>query len=321
MIRSKPIEDSVIDATTATGADTVTVCVCSYRRPALLERLLVALVNQKTNGNLSFSCVVVDNDPMESARSVVERMGGGHSIPIQYSVEVERNLASVRNHALRLVDSQFIAFIDDDEVPGENWLLQLWRTLNEYDADAVFGPVRPYFEGQPPKWIVRSKICERPEFPTGTALHWRQTRTGNVLLRSSIVSADRIQFDPAFPTGGEDVDFFRRAALAGKSFVWCGEAPAFELVPQPRLSRRYYLKRALLQGRISAKYAMEHPSVPGKIRVAAKAFAGTVVYTCSLPILFLVGHHVGMKYLIKDCHHVARLLAILGVSVAESREF
>jgi len=45
------------------------------------------------------------------------------------------------------------------------------------------------------------------------------------------------------------------------------------------------------------------------------------VYTLALPFLFLLGDHVGMKYLVKDCHHIGRLLAVLGVQHSCSRDF
>jgi glycosyltransferase involved in cell wall biosynthesis len=298
----------------------ITVCVCSYRRPELLERLLGALAVQQTDGFFRFCCAVVDNDASGSARNVVERLVATFPVPIRYAVEPVRNFALVRNRALTLASGKFLAFIDDDEFPGKDWLLQLWRTLHRYHADAVLGPVRPYFENQPPTWIVRSRVCERPSHSTGTKLHWGQTRTGNVLLRTSIVE-DGVRFDPAYATGGEDVDFFRRAARAGKTFVWCEEAPAYELVPEVRLRRSYYLKRALLQGRISSKYSSERSSAFGTFCVGAKTFGAMVVYSFALPFLFLLGDHIGMKYLIKDCHHVSRLLAILGVLHSTNRDF
>ena len=313
--------ESGIDADVTIEPDEITICICTYRRPELLERLFAVLAVQRTDGLFSFSCAVVDNDASASARTVVERVEPRFPVRIQYAVEPARNFALARNRALSLAYGKFLAFIDDDEVPREDWLLQLWRTLHEYQADAVLGPVRPYFESQPPSWIMRSRICERPSHATGSTLHWRQTRTGNVLLRKAIVVEDGLRFDPAYATGGEDVDFFRRAARAGKTFVWCEEAPAYELVPETRLHRRYYLKRAFLQGRVSLNYATDQPSVLGKIRVAAKAFVAAVVYTCALPFLFLLGEHVGMKYLVKDCHHIARLLAILGVAHSGSRDF
>jgi succinoglycan biosynthesis protein ExoM len=308
-------EPSVIET------DQITVCICSYRRPELLERLLNKLAIQQTNGLFTFHCVVVDNDGSATASPVVERLQPAFAPPIGYSVEPQRNFALVRNRALGLVRGNLIAFIDDDEFPCDDWLLQLWRTLHHYRADAVLGPVRPYFEGQPPSWLVRSRICERPSYPTGSRLHWRQTRTGNVLFRTNIVTEDGVQFDPAYAIGGEDIDFFRRAAGVGKTFVWCEQAPVYELVPQARLRRRYYLNRAFLQGRVSSKYAIERPSALGTLRVAAKAFGAMFIYTSGLPFFFLLGDHIWMKYLVKDCHHVGRLLAILGVSHSTNRDF
>jgi glycosyltransferase involved in cell wall biosynthesis len=305
----------------AVQVDEITVCVCSYRRPQLLERLLAALSVQRTDGLFTFSCAVVDNDALASARTVVERLQPTFPVPIRYAVEPERSFAHARNRALSLVSGKLLAFIDDDEVPREDWLLQLRRVLHEHDADAVLGPVRPYFESRPPSWLVRSRICERPSYATGSRLQWAHTRTGNVLLRTTIVTEDAVRFDPAYATGGEDIDFFRRAARAGRTFVWCEEAPVYELVPEVRLRRGYYLKRALLQGRVSWKYAMEQPSGIETAQVATKAFGAMLAYTCALPFLFLLGDHVGMKYLIKDCHHIARLLAILGVPNSEKRDF
>lgn len=303
------------------GEEKITVCICTYRRQELLERLLAAVAAQRSEGLFTISCAVVDNDASASARPVIERLQTKFAVPIKYAVEPERNFAKVRNRALSLVSGNLFAFIDDDEIPCDDWMLQLYRALDRYRADAVLGPVRPYFLTEPPIWVVRSRICERPSYQTGTPLHWKQTRTGNVLMRAAIVNGDGIRFDPAYASGGEDVDFFRRAASVGKTFVWCEEAPAYELVPEPRLRRSYYLKRALLQGRISLKYATDRPSVFGTLRLATKSLAAALIYTTALPVLFLFGEHLGMKYLIKDCHHIARLLAILGFPQSASRGF
>jgi succinoglycan biosynthesis protein ExoM len=152
-------------------------------------------------------------------------------------------------------------------------------------------------------------------------LHWKQTRTGNVLLRATVIRNHGLRFDPSYGSGGEDVDFFRKAAQAGNTFVWCEEAPVYELVPEPRLRRSYHLKRALLQGRVSLRYSTERPSVNERLGVAAKALTAAVLYTTALPFLFLAGEHLGMKYLIKDCHHISRLGAMLGIGNSAKRNF
>jgi succinoglycan biosynthesis protein ExoM len=292
----------------------ITVCVCTYKREALLLRLLQALDRQSSDGSFALSrIVVIDNDPEQSASNGILQYNRERTLPVQYDVEPMRNIAQVRNRALGNVTSDYVAFIDDDEVPCHDWLLHLFKAMKTFQADAVFGPVVPDYDGDPPAWIVRSRICERPSYVTGTTLSWQQTRTGNVLFRSAIFYKSHIQFDPEYACGGEDVDFFRRVYLAGKKLVWCNEAPVYELVTKPRMRRTYHLKRALLQGAISRKYASANNSFAGTMKVAAKALAAIAAYTFALPFLFLLGEHIGMKYLIKDCHHAARLLAIIGV--------
>jgi succinoglycan biosynthesis protein ExoM len=301
--------------------DNITVCICTYQRPILLDRLLRALAVQQTNGTFSYSCVVVDNDALESARKVVERWRPNFPVTIQYEVEPARNIAVARNRALQSARGNLIAFIDDDEVPQKDWLCRLRNTLAEYDADVVLGPVRPYFDEAPPQWLLKSGLCRRESLSTGSKVHWRRTRTGNLLMRAQIVNRAGILFDPAYGTGGEDVDFFRRAAGKGKVFVWCEEAPVYELVSGNRLQRRYYIERALLQGRISLRYAMNDESISGLVVVGVKALAAILIYTCALPFLFIAARHLGIKYLIKDCHHISRLLAIFGVGDVSRRDF
>jgi glycosyltransferase involved in cell wall biosynthesis len=298
----------------------ITVCICTFKRPVLLRRLLEALAPQQTGDKFTFSCVVVDNDSCGSARIVVDEFRPKGIVSV-FDIEPERNFANVRNRAIRQAKGEYVAFIDDDEVPVEDWLLELHGAMERFKADGVLGPVRPYFDSTPPAWITKSRLCERPAHPTGLELHWRQTRTGNALLKRSVFESDGIWFDPAFRTGGEDVDFFKRAMKAGKRFVWCEEAAAYELVSPERCRKSYFLKRALLQGRISLKYATEQPTLAARLRVGAKSLVAIVCYTLALPLLCLFGVEVAMKYLIKDCHHFGRLLALLGLPVLEERNF
>lgn len=312
---------TLVDFDSPAGKDHISVCICTYQRPELLGQLLSALAVQRTDGFFRFTCAVVDNDPSASALAVVEHAQTRFADPIRFVVETARNLAIVRNRALKLASGNLYAFIDDDELPCTDWLLQLWRVLHEYQADAVLGPVRPRFERKPPSWLLRSGVCERPSYETGSRVNWRLTRTGNVLLRSELVIKSGIWFDSAYATGGEDVDFFRRAALCGKIYVWCELAPVYEIVPESRMNRRYHLKRALLQGSVSKKYSANRPFDLETLRTLATTILAIAAYTLALPFLFLFGEHHGMKYLIKDCHHVARLLAMLGVPISVRRDF
>ena len=303
------------------GVPHITICICTLCRLELLRRLLEGILKLKADGAFTFSCVVVDNDVNGSARPVVDTFMAKANFPIVYGIEPQRNFALVRNHTLRLATGDFIVFIDDDEVPVPEWLFNLLATQKANNSDGVLGPVRPYFDNPPPKWIIRGKLCDRPAHPTGMLLDWSQCRTGNVLLNRAIFTERGIMFDQAFATGGEDVDFFKRASKAGCRFHWCEEAPAYELVPPERCRKSYFLKRALLQGRISLKYAVNKLTLGARVRIGLHSLMALILYTLAMPFLLLGGFHLVMKYLIKSSHHLGRFCALFGVELIRHRNF
>src|SRR5687768_10946656 len=106
-----------------TPVDHITVCICTYRRPRMLMHLLGRLQNQDTDGQFTYSLVVVDNDAAESARPAVEACMQQSAVPMRYLCEPERNISSARNRAVTSAAGAFVALIDDDEFPEESWLL------------------------------------------------------------------------------------------------------------------------------------------------------------------------------------------------------
>jgi len=279
----------------------ICVCICTYKRPELLRRLLSAVGAQDTTGLFTCSVVVCDNDQLESAREVVSEVSAAAPMPVYYCVEPQRNIALARNTAVEHSTGDFVAFIDDDEAPPRDWLVRLITALRAYQADGVLGPVVPRFHALPPDWIQRGKLFERPSPPTGTWLRWKQTRTGNALLDRRIFDDPANRFRSEYGGGGEDVDFFRRMTAKGMRFVWCAEAGVDEFVPSERCSRTYPLKRALLRGR-----APHHRGWPTVVSLVAAP-----AYAVALPVLLVFGQHVFMRYLIKECDHLGRLLALV----------
>lgn len=292
----------------------VTVCICTFRRPALLKRLLEKLREQRTNDLFTFSIVVCDNDVEQSAASGVSAARKDAGIDIIYCCEPRKNIALARNKALEHVRSNFVAFIDDDEFPAADWLQKLMAACDEYRADGVLGPVRPHFESPPPSWIIRGRFCERPEHKTGRVLKWDQCRTGNLLFRRQVLDGIAQPFKGEFGTGGEDMDFFSRMTEHGRVFVWCNEAIAYETVPPSRWRRSYMLKRALLRGKNILKHSSEG------WRSISISVAAVPLYLLFLPITIVLGHHWFMKYSIKLCDHGGKLLAIFGLNPITERD-
>src|SRR5437588_1469690 len=283
------------------------VCICTYKRPQFLNRLLEELSCQITSELFTYSLVIVDNDSLRSAEAVVSEFTAVSALAMKYCVESRQNIALARNKAIENAHGDFIAFIDDDEFPTKCWLLSLFKALNEHKADGVLGPVKPYFEVQPPAWVVKGKFYERPTYPTGFVINWKKGRTGNVRLKRSVLTGHAQLFRPEFRTG-EDQDFFRRLIQKGHTFIWCNEAEAYEVVPPARWNRTFILRRALLGGTVSRL----HPTF-GALDVAKSALA-VPAYVTVLPIALVLGPSRLMLCLMKLFNHLGRLLAIVGIN-------
>src|SRR4029077_10309893 len=285
----------------------ICVCICTYKRPQLLRRLLGELADQETNGLFGYSIVVADNDHLGSAEAVVKDFAAmATDIPVKYCMQPEQNISLTRNNAIANATGDFIAFIDDDEFPAERWLLTLFEACGKYGADGVLGPVKCHFDENPPRWVIKGKFYERPTYPTGFVIDWTKGRTGNVLLRRQIFDDEEAAFSPEFHRAG-DQDFFRRMIAMGRVFIWCDEAVAYEVVPPVRWTRTFMFKRALLRGTIG----MQHPTT--RWRRIAKAVIAVPVYTIALPFSLVLGQHRFMYLLIRLCDHLASLLTFVGI--------
>jgi succinoglycan biosynthesis protein ExoM len=292
----------------------ISVCICTFKRAELLKGLLGRLDHQRTDGLFTYSVVVADNDSLRSAQQVVSEFSVTSQMSVAYCFEPEQNIALARNMALQHTEGDFIAFIDDDEFPADDWLCNLFKACMTFGVDGILGPVNPHFETEPPGWLKKGKFFERPTYSSGYELTWSQSRSGNVLFRKEILSSVTTPFRSQFDTAGEDIDFFRRMMEKGHKFVWCNEAAVYEVVPSSRCTRRYLLRRALLRGSNFPK----HPT--DQLTNAVKSLVAVPCYTLALPIVALFGQHVLLKYLIKLFDHTSRLLAYLGLSLVTHRQ-
>lgn len=244
----------------------VAVCIGTFRRRELLRNLLAGLACLTFRGVSppEIEIIVIDNDPSASAKEICESVTLPHSI--RYVVEPRRGIAYVRNRALaEAKGANFIAFIDDDEVPSEGWLDELLVASEIFAADIVSGPVLPRYAPGVAEWVKRGGFFDRPNFDTGTFLEC--CSTNNVLLRSEVLNVVP-RFDDRFQlTGGEDTQFFSRVHRAGGKIVWCREAIAHETVPKERATLEWILRRGYQSGN---SWVLSEMSVNKGLRVQMK---------------------------------------------------
>jgi succinoglycan biosynthesis protein ExoM len=225
----------------------VSICVATYQRPEGLKRLMAGLDRLVfTNREVpSIEVIVVDNDPTCSARDFCQQLQASFKWSLKYFSEPQRGVSHVRNRAVAEADpnTDFISFIDDDQVPELNWMEELLTVQQQYDADVVAGPYLAYYPAtKVPKWVIQGKFFDSPRYPTGHLINL--TGTGNVLIRSQVLKAMDKIFDERFAlTGGEDTHLFMRIYRAGYKMVWADAAMVSEWVPESRTNIKWILRR------------------------------------------------------------------------------
>jgi predicted glycoside hydrolase/deacetylase ChbG (UPF0249 family)/glycosyltransferase involved in cell wall biosynthesis len=284
----------------------IAVCICTYKRPTELKRLLHDLDRQKTGGLFTYSVVVADNDAARSGECAVEEARRTLHIPVKYCTEPQKGIARARNRVISNADGDYFALIDDDEFPEPDWLLNLIETCTEYGVDGVLGPVKRYLDESAPQWLKRSPLYDRAVQPTGKEVEWRGARTGNALLKRAMFAGDNAPFNVQF-AAGEDQDFFHRKIGEGRRFVWSSDAVVWEELPPPRWKRSYFLRKAFLYGAHTARQPDCGP------KSVIKSLVAVPVYALALPFMLLAGQHRFMTLLVKLCDHLGKLLSLVGV--------
>ena len=266
--------------------DLISICVCTFKRPAMLERLLDGLLRQSTNSAFTYEIVIVDNDKLRSAAEIVRKyQGGQRQLKINYDCEPEQSISLARNRTIRNAAGNFIAIIDDDEFPAQDWLYKTYQCIKDNNADGVLGPVLPHFPDGAPVWLQKSGLCDRPRNLTGAPVT-QGLRTGNVLFRRFVFEKDDKWFDPARGlTGGSDGEFLSRQIKRGRKFVWCDDAIVFETVPNERWPASFYLKRQFRIGTIAGKTIRQSL----RIGTLSKNFVLLLGYAALLPFSMLGG--------------------------------
>ena len=302
--------------TTDIKPDHISVCICTFKRPEMLTHTLEGVIYQITDSAFTFEIVIVDNDKMRSAEELVHKYQKRGQCKIIYDCEPEQGIPLARNRTIRNASGDFIATIDDDEFPAENWLHKMYLCLKEFNADGVLGPVLPHFPAGAPEWLKKSGLCDRPRNITGSPIKYKDSRTGNVLFQRYVFEKDDKWFDPAMRlTGGSDGEFLSRQINKGRKFVWCDEAIVFETVSEERCSASFYLKRQFRIGTIAGDRLRSTQSKNAIIK------AGTLflVYSALFPFSLFARKQTWIKVLIKLLYNAGCLLSYFSFSDIKHR--
>jgi GT2 family glycosyltransferase len=115
------------------------VILCTVGREAELARCLESLTRLRGD---SFEVIVVDNRPAVSVtKALAERYAS--KLNLRYVAEPRMGISKARNAGIRASGATYLAFVDDDVVVDEDWLLRMLAPFRDESVHAVTGLVVP----------------------------------------------------------------------------------------------------------------------------------------------------------------------------------
>ncbi|WP_306536996.1 glycosyltransferase family 2 protein [Geobacter sp.] len=231
---------------------TVTFAVCTYNRKQRLLPLIEALKNLQSP--IHFEILFVDNNSNDGTAEVLSEHSGG-SPSLRFVTERTPGIVPARNRAIEETlkrGSDYLVFIDDDEIPFPGMLSAAVHALVEEKAEAVGGRVKVRFPIERPKWLEDNLLGFLSEVNYGEEPFWitngsTPVWTSNIAYRMDLF-ADGLRFDSRYNRqgyavgGGEDVMMFEELLKRGIKMRYRPDMAVHHDVEEWRISRRYFIK-------------------------------------------------------------------------------
>ena len=186
---------------------TITVCICTRNRPEELSSALESLCN----GSIRATRVLVSDDSDENTQSATREVARTYGA--DYQVGPRNGLGANRNACVEVVETDLVAFIDDDVRVSPEFVAHAIGCTSEA---ITTGWEMNYYEARP-KRVVSSN-------PSFLGFQKRPTKGAysSIVINATVIPAHAfadIRFDSLTRYGYEELDFARHARANGWEIV------------------------------------------------------------------------------------------------------
>jgi glycosyltransferase involved in cell wall biosynthesis len=245
------------------------VLICTHNRGQVLPQALGALGQLDVPAEWGWELVVVDNASRDDSAWVVKDFASRSSVPVRYVYEQRLGHSFALNAGVRACRGEVIAFTDDDACPFPDWLRQLQKSFEEYQADLVFGKAVPLWETEAPPWFSRRL---NPNFalldygPKPFVVQDMRTPFFGVnhACRRDVLLAlggyrEELGLFGAKGGTGNDLDLMERALAAGKRIVYNPDAVVRHIIPGSRCRKGHHRRSAFWAGEFFYPFLRDNP--------------------------------------------------------------
>lgn len=222
----------------------------------MLRGVLDTLEHQEVDDTVDLEILVVDNDPMSSAKPIFDSYASTSRFTARYIHEQTPGLSHARNRAVSESLGAIIAFLDDDVLLPRRWLTEMLCTFEHTDADCVGGRVLVKWEGRPEDVV---KDCEKQlvAYDKGERdilLPCRDVPIGaNLAFKANVLNSQPLFVAGLGRTrtnlmGCEEIELLCRLMKQNRRIWYSAAGVAMHRTGGERLTSDYYMRREYWNG-------------------------------------------------------------------------
>ncbi len=301
--------------------------ICTYKRLELLEKCILSIASLQIPKKWHIQIVVIDNECNQLCYELLNNLSHSINIRIHYFSEPKLGIPFARNRACTEslnLNSDWIIFIDDDEIAQKDWLISYDLSIKKNQARIFTGPVKYIFPENYAKWLANKGL---DNILDGDTLN--RAATNNVMFSSSILrelSADKWFDENMKLIGGSDTEFFTRLVHYGEKIVFVKNAVMIEHVTNKRLSIKWRLGRQFLSSIIRIYvYSKLNGYKKSLLKYALEALRrvmdGLLGFS-TIPIVALLPNKSIKKHIYHSLRHISKAAGlVVGLIVRNNLNF
>lgn len=242
----------------------LSIVICTFNREELLQGCLLELLRQMRDiFSETLDILVVDNNSNDGTAAICSNLVTLYP-SLRYVFEPTQGLSHARNRGAIESRGDYIVYLDDDALPGPNYLQKIIDMLSQKSPDIGGGPVYPFYTSKKPFWFqdqleVRRHVRETGFFDCPIS-------GGNFIISRRILfglgmfSADFGMLGQKMRLGEERnlIERYRAATpKLERKIYYSQDCYIYHHVPAEKMKIIYFVRRAFESGRFKAQLAKE----------------------------------------------------------------
>jgi glycosyltransferase involved in cell wall biosynthesis len=241
----------------------ISVILCTHNRCQTLVNALKSVSHSILPQAVTWEVLVVDNNSNDRTKEVVEDLCRRFPNRFRYLFERQPGKSNALNTGIREARGEVLAFVDDDVVVEATWLQNLTAPLLNGECVGAGGRILPEHGFTPPRWFplndrhalavlalfdlgpIPGRLTE-PPFGTNMAFQ------KEIFERYGGFRTD-LGPSPGSRIRNEDTEFGLRLLSAKETLRYEPSAVVYHLVPQNRLTKKYFSEWTFDKGRADVR--------------------------------------------------------------------